>query len=493
MKRHLAYLLIILSLISQQAFGSLWINPDDAQLRSDIQMLAAAKVIRVPVTTYPLMWQGVKGDLDKYGHLANTPLLEGALARVNAAHITSQSAQGTVEIGGATDAKRFNHFGSPVREQGELTVGYQDSSTRWAYNLEATYSVNAHHDETFRLDNSYLAGVLGNWVFSAGYQAQWFGPGFDSALIMSTNARPLPGLHITRHNPEAFSVPILEWLGPWTLTTGLSWMDDERYMEDALLWTFRGTFRPHPNLELGVSRGAQMCGTHPDGNEKSCDLETFWRVLVGDTNVWSGENPANQIASMDAKWTSTVNSLPYSLYIEVAGEDNFNLNFPPFDKRSYLYGADITTPLKHGSLTTIFEITDTQSHCNYTNSYNCTYEHEPYRSGYRYNRRSLGSTYDNDTQTVTLGFLGINQASGHQWKANARYLMLNQDDSNKAPPGGSTVADKGENAINLDASYLFPIQIGQLELGAEVIFSEYLDGSESDYNLTAWGQWTYNF
>jgi hypothetical protein len=71
--------------------------------------------------------------------------------------------------------------------------------------------------------------------------------------------------------------------------------------------------------------------------------------------------------------------------------------------------------------------------------------------------------------------------------------MLNQDDSNKPPPGGSTVAEKGENAFNVDASYLFPIKVGEFELGAEVIYSRYLDGSASETDFTAWGQWKYQF
>jgi hypothetical protein len=481
-------------LSSCQVAAALWVNPDDAHLRADIQALASAKIIRVPVTTYPLMWDGVVKDIESYEHLASTVLLKQALVRVKQEYRKSQEQHITLSAGLASgEAKRFNHFGSPIREQGELTAGYQDSGSWWDYNIEGTYSYGASEGEELRLDNSYLAVVLGNWVLSGGYQAQWYGPGFDSALLMSTNARPLPSVYLTRKSPQSFKLPVLEWFGPWTLTTGFSLMDDERYMKDTILWTFRGTLRPHPNLELGVSRGAQMCGSHPDGYDKSCDLNTFWRVLTGDTNVWSGENPANQIASIDAKWTSLAGGLPYSFYIEVAGEDNFMWDIPPFDKRSYLYGADLTFAHSNSSLMLYFEISDTQSHCNFTNEYNCTYEHATYLSGYRYNQRAIGSTYDNDAQTVSLGFLGNNHSTEHKWKANLRYLMLNQDDSNKPPPGGNTVSDKAEDAVNVDVSYLFPIAVGELELGAEFFYSQNHDNSPSTTSVGAWGQWKYQF
>ncbi|CAM4280522.1 capsule assembly Wzi family protein [Vibrio agarivorans] len=470
-----------------------WVNPDDIHLRADIQALSSAKVIRVPVTTYPLMWDGVINDMDTYRHLANSPMLKDAYQRVRRAHRNQQTNNVKLEMGGATEALRFQHFGTPVRKQGEVTAGYTDTGSWWSYNIEATYSVNAPDDEEVRLDNSYMAAIAGNWIFTAGYQQQWYGPGWDTVLLMGTNARPMPTVSITRHNPQAFEAPVLKWLGPWTLTTGFSWMDDDRYMEDTLLWTFRGTIRPHPNFEFGVTRAAQMCGNPPDGSEKSCDLDTFWRVLIGDTNVWSGENPANQIASFDWRWTDTVNGMPYSLYHEQSGEDNFHLGIPPFSKRGYIYGMDLTFEAVSNTVTGFIEYSDTQAWCNYSNQYNCMYEHSTYKSGYRYNGRSIGSTYDNDARTYMIGFVGTQHRTAHRWKANFRYLELNRDNSNRPAPGGNPVAPIGEDAINIDFSYAFPIPVGEIELGTEFTYSTYHDDIASDTNLMAWGQWSHKF
>ncbi|MEL0611389.1 capsule assembly Wzi family protein, partial [Vibrio echinoideorum] len=72
-----------------------------------------------------------------------------------------------------------------------VTAGYNIQGDWWAFNVEATYAYDSQDDEDVRLDGSYIAAILCNWVVSAGYQQQWYGAGWDTALTMSTNARPL--------------------------------------------------------------------------------------------------------------------------------------------------------------------------------------------------------------------------------------------------------------------------------------------------------------
>ncbi|MDN2480003.1 capsule assembly Wzi family protein [Vibrio agarivorans] len=490
--RGLALSALALSTLSQ---AKPWIEPTDLHLRADLQLLANAGIITVPITTYPLMWDGVITDVRTNGRQAKSGLEVDAVRRVTRAFQRSQNTNVKLEGGVASEASRFQHFGTPLREKGEVTAAYTDTGSWWSYNLEATYAYDAQDDEDVRLDGSYLAAIVGNWVISAGYQQQWYGPGWDSALTMSTNARPLPSVNITRHNPKAFDVPVLEWLGPWTLTTGIGLMDDDRFMEDTLLWTFRGTIKPHPNFEFGVSRTAQICGTNSqNGFEKSCDLDTWWKMLVGDTNDYESENPANQLAAVDARWGDTFRGVPYSIYWESMGEDGFRIDrFPPFQAKSYLYGADVSYDLAGQSITTFLEYSETNPQC--TNNGNCAYEHSTYRTGYRYNSRVLGSTYDNDANTYTLGFIGFAHRTSHRWKANLRYLELNKNgrNTNVEHGGGNKVSPNGEDTWNMDVSYLFPIQRGEIELGAEYSFIQYRDGSDDENNVAAWAHWRYQF
>lgn len=52
-------------LFSASVAAAPWVDASDIYLRADIQALADAGVIRVPVNTFPLMWSGIGGDLAK--------------------------------------------------------------------------------------------------------------------------------------------------------------------------------------------------------------------------------------------------------------------------------------------------------------------------------------------------------------------------------------------------------------------------------------------
>ncbi|WP_394242551.1 capsule assembly Wzi family protein [Vibrio astriarenae] len=495
MRTHAKGLALSALLFASVSHAKPWIEPNDLHLRADLQLLANAGIITVPITTYPLMWDGVINDVRNNGYLAKSGMTVDAVRRVTRAFQASQQTNVKLEAGVASEASRFQHFGTPMREKAEVTAGYNAQGNWWAYNVEATYAYDAQDDEDMRLDGSYIAAIMGNWVVSAGYQQQWYGPGWDTALTMSTNARPLPSVNVTRHNPEAFDVPVLEWLGPWTMTTGVGWMNDERFMEDTLLWTFRGTIKPHPNFEFGVSRVAQICGSNPNV-DNDCDANTWWNMLIGNSNQREGNDAVttNQLASVDARWGSVYRGLPYSLYWESMGEDAVTLSrFPPFQAKSYLYGADISFDFARQSITAFFEYSETMPNCLGVKG-NCAYEHNTYRSGYRYYNRVLGSTYDNDANTYTLGLIGFSHLSGHRWKTNVRYLELNKNGSNRYPDeGGNQVSQDGEDLWNIDISYLFPIRQGEIELGAEYSFIKYRDDRSDENNLAAWAHWRYQF
>jgi len=331
--------LLFLTIISFTVQASYkWVDADDLHLRSDIQLLADLGVIKVPTTTYPLMWSGVMEGINGINNVDFNDLSEQAKSayyRVQAHYESINKANNTtsISIAAASDTPRFQHYGSSLREKGEITLRTMGEVDDWfAYNLQGTYAFDAQDDETYRFDGSYISALAGNWILTAGSYGEWYGPGWDSGLIKTTNARSLPSLSIARNKADIIDLPVLRWLGPWTLTTGISWMNDDDYREikNALLWSFRTSFKPHPNLEFGISRTAQICG---DG--KDCGFETWRRMLIGDTNVEGGEeNPANQLASVDFRWGDTFKSIPYGIYGEVMGEDDFRFEYyPTFGKK----------------------------------------------------------------------------------------------------------------------------------------------------------------
>ncbi|TCI05442.1 capsule assembly Wzi family protein [Corallincola luteus] len=481
---------LLSSVISINSVAAPWISPDEIHLRADIQMLADVGVITVPVNTFPLMWSGIIRDIDQASISEQPESVRMAVHRVRHAFTQQNDKQGvtSLSIGAATNDARFQHFGTPLREKGEASISHEGMGNRIAYKLKATYAYDAQDDEDLRLDGSYLSMIIGNWAITGGVIDQWWGPGWDTALTMSSNARPIPTMMISRNYAEPFDFPVLEWLGPWTLSTGVGILnDDDRYVEDALLWTFRATIKPIPQLELGMSRSAQICG-----DDRSCSLSTWGDMLGGDDNTGTEDEPGNQLAALDFRWGDTAWGVPYGIYGETMGEDNFEISkFPPFSAKSYLYGADISFQIADNQIRTFFEYTDTGPWCN--GQHNCAYEHHLYQSGYRYWDRSIGSTYDNDTKSYTLGFVGI-RSNGHQWKSNFRYLDLNFDNENKAPPGGNTVAPIAEQAKQVDVSYLMPMFHGRIEVGMDYTYSDYDNADEdSDGVWNGWVNWEYVF
>jgi hypothetical protein len=144
--------------------------------------------------------------------------------------------------------------------------------------------------------------ALGNWMLTAGWQDRWWGPSRDGSLLLGTNARPTPGIMLQRIASAPFESRWLSWMGPWTLTTFMSLLDDERVVNDAYLFGVRGSFRPPgTGLEIGISRTAQWCG-----DDRPCDAETFIDLLLGNdnrgVNVDPEDEPGNQLGGFDVRW-----------------------------------------------------------------------------------------------------------------------------------------------------------------------------------------------
>ncbi|ABL98323.1 capsule assembly Wzi family protein [Shewanella amazonensis] len=484
-----------LALLSASTLAAPWVDASDIYLRADIQALADAGVITMPVNTFPLMWSGIGVDLNKAEPSLLTPEMAAAYARVNYYYRQAVENRGNTRLKavGATDEARFQHFGSDYREQGELKASHEYMDNRFAFKVSATAAYDAQDDKDFRLDDSWMSLVLGNWVFTAGTVEQWWGPGFDTALHKSNNARPMPSLMLSRNNAAAFETPWLSWMGPWTLTTGISWMNDNRAVEDTLLWNFRGTLKPVQQLEIGASWTVQMCGEGQD-----CGLGTFWDTISGggecadgslDCDSAQNSRLGNQMAGWDIRYADTWFNVPVGLYLERTCEDSSGPM--PWDLAdcAKLAGVDTRFGFKDHQYKLFLEYTDTLVACGSDdNVFNCFYEHTTYLSGSRYYRRSLGSTYDSDAETWVLGLIGqFGDSKGIN--AYLRYAQLNKDGKNHSSEW--TPQPEKEDLLMLEVSYRQPMFKGMVTLGGTVSRSEF--DTKTDNDATLYGSYEYRF
>lgn len=479
----------LLSSFSTQA--AWWLEPTDLPLRADIQLLADTGIILQPVTTFPLMWSGVKSDLDNAAQTAMTEYQKSAFDRVLQAYNKDHQAMTlSASLSGASDQARFIGYGNDYRDKAEIELAAEVTQDWFSGRLAVSYHYDAIDGNESRLDNSFAAVKFGNWIVIGGAVQKYWGPGWDSGLIQTTNARPMPGITLTRNNSSAFETPWLNWIGPWTFTTSFSQMESGRYVPDAQHWGARGTLKPISKLEVGFSWTMQWGG---EGYGNS--LSDWWDGLANGGAVESEEvnGQENLLAGYDFRWSDTAWGVPYGIYYERIHED-YHHGTKRLINASNMGGADVY--IKDLSTRFFVEYSDTAAACGISSDvYNCMYEHGFYQDGYRYYDKSIGSTYDNDSKVLVLG--AITQLEHQQnLTTKLRYAKLNFDGVDTTnPTGGNAVSpDRYERLYQLDASYHRPFYQGELTLGGTLSYSEYPEiDTNSDWDTSVYVGWERDF
>jgi len=424
--RRFSVLLALLLPLSLAHAGP-WFSADDVRLRHDLQLLADAGVLVVPLTTWPVPVDDVAQGLQamKPESLASDAL-RGAYVRVNAVlqREAARNRIGThVRLAAANELPVFRGFGELQREKIEVTAGFASQGDTIFYRLDASAVENPDDDSRLRGDGSYLGARWGNWLLSTAAVDRWWGPGWNGSLILSSNARPVPAVVVQRNQSTAFETPWLRWIGPWNFIFFMGQLDDEATIPNARLMGMRLSLKPLPALEIGFARTAQWGGEgRPD------DFDTFLNLLLGrdnlgDSGVGTSNEPGNQLAGWDFRWASPVFNLPYALYGQLIGEDQTNgavLGWP--SKNIALAGIEIwraagTGP---GSGRLYVEYADTAVEFYRSNPlYDTAYEHHIYLSGYRYYGLCLGHSLCGDGRMTTVGYVHV-AARGDLWEGVVR-------------------------------------------------------------------------
>lgn len=512
--------------LSSIAYAAPWVAPDDLALRNDIQLLADKGIISAPVTTFPLMWNAIKNDI----LTANTATLNDAeIQALNHVIFSYKYASGNKNIAKksiylASNENRFTSFGNDNFDQGNIELSDEFVLDNLAGKLQINYRIGLDddplvtHQSPTNIDGSYLAYKLGNWVLTAGAIDRWWGPGIDTNLIMSTNSRPLPAISITRDNSDAFETAWLSWIGPWTLTAQMAQLEEDRAIPNTLMWSTRATVRPIRGLEIGAAWSFQWAGDGQPGSVKD-----FFSILFGNTECVNGEticdpslntHEGNHLAGYDIRWSDTILNVPYALYLQTIGEDG-SPNAGLITDKADMYGIETRFNLFDQRILANIEYSDTQVICGGTGTtaMSCFYEHgssdSGYRSGYRYYSRTIGSTYDNDAQTLVATFL-IQTTTGNSWQLKFRKAQLNTDNKDRYPNDvnlGNPVSKVSEDVLQFDGQYKFIAFDSRFTIGAIITNSTFDDvvnitGDDSTEdavtyqdgtNFDAYIKWEYRF
>ncbi|MDX3773555.1 capsule assembly Wzi family protein [Chromatiaceae bacterium AAb-1] len=451
-------------LLSAPVSAKWWIEPSEMSVRADLQLLSDYRLIQQPVNTYPLMWTAIADELHALKPEQLTARQNAALQRLLQAWQKDQGTQLSYNASLGTTKNRFVGFGEQYRDKASVQLNYGFSNERFSGRAAASYHANSGEGNNLRLDHSYLAALLGNWVISAGAFERYWGPSWDTSLQLSHNARPVPGISLTRHSSAAFDNAILGLIGPWTFTTSFNQLESDRAIPDAKLWMARATARPLSGLELGVS-WTMTWGGDGYGN----GLSDWWNGLSDGGTVDGAEN---MLAGYDLRWSGVAGGVPYGLYAQVTAED-FHWGKKRLISTAFMVGADVYIQSLNSRL--YLEYSDTKVGCTEGNSklYNCFYEHSYHREGYRYYDRSMGGTYDNDALTMVAGII-TPLSSGLSWHNKFRWLRLNIDGIDRGAPGGNKVSPgRYEQQLQWQSIYQYQLNHGTLSITTALTYQHW--------------------
>ena len=392
-------LAVLLSLTIAAAQAGPWAEPGDAALRSDIEILATAGVIDNITMQWPLPWGGILARLDDPDALDGQPgYVREAAMRVRArgetetathdlrASLTSDAAGSPATVRGFDALGRANL-------QGQAVLEYLTDTSALHLALGGQSTGRSDHQD-FVPDGSYFAQRIGNAAIYAGYVSHWWGPGWISAMSLSTNARPVPQVGISRISTAPFDTPWLSWLGPWQMEFFVGVLDGPRVARNTIYDGFRLGFSPLPHLEIGLARTDQMCGTgHP------CKPVAEYLNFRNDSHA---PNLVNDESNIDVRYSGAFGTWAYEAYLQLMNEDN---NPIIHSATSHLLGASVWWPLAGGMERFTMEFADSHATKDVWGGgimYGSAYTNWQYADGMRYRDRTLGFSLDGDSTLYSL-------------------------------------------------------------------------------------------
>ncbi len=439
------------------------IAPGDIALRHDIQILADYAVITGPITSWPLSWDSLADELNAVEDTKKLPVAVTNVferLRARAQRETSRGeARFNARLAAAEKPTAIRSFADTPREDAQVTAGFAWFGERLSVDLNATAVDSPADGEDFRADGSEIGVSLGNYTLAASTMDRWWGPGWDGSLILSNNARPIPSLIFRRNRTTAFETKWLSWLGPWDIRVIWGQMEEDRVIPNTRFFGMRFNFKPHPSLEIGLSRTAQWCG---DG--RPCDFDTFIDLLLGkdnrgDDGTTLENEPGNQLAGFDLRWSNRWFGTPMAFYTQFTGEDEAG-GFPS----RYLVQGGIETSgffRNRWSYRWYAELAGTSCDFVKDDIFNCAYNHGIYETGYRYRDRVVGHGAENDSRIISTGVVLVSNAET-QWHALLRFGDLNRGGS---PDVRNTLTPTPLEISSIDLTHGRTLGRGRLEIG----------------------------
>ncbi|NJC09229.1 capsule assembly Wzi family protein [Polymorphobacter fuscus] len=413
----------VLLLLAQPALAAPWADVGDRQLRTDIEVLKSAGIIRGPVNSWPLPWAQIDNGINSIGTVPLAPHVTAALSRVRA--LSDRARQTTsmeVTLAATNRVQQVRDFGGGARQKGDFAYHGEVDTGAFFVSYGAGYRPG-QVGKDYHFEPGYVAVKSGNWAVYAGFAEIWFGPGNDGTLLFSNSARPFPKLGIRRLSPDPLNIPVLRWLGPVKVEAFGGVLAEQRDYRNPLVMGMRVAFEPVRGLEIGLQRAIQMCGSG-----RPCSAGSFgkaWFGLGNTDNGNLGNDPGNQLAGFDISYARMIGQVTAKAYFEGIADDRRNLGLAHYAR---LGGVQLAGPLggRGASWAGFVEYTDTLGAKLFGGGTapGLVYNSFIYTSGFTYKGQPIGYSLDGDTRTLTVSG-SATDIRNRRYYASFRHIDLN--------------------------------------------------------------------
>ncbi len=255
-----------------------------------------------------------------------------------------------------------------------------------------------------RLDGSALAVDVLGVQFQAWSHRSWWSPGWQNALPLGNNSPAFDALGFQRAEAVRSSSPWLSWLGPWSgeFWVGRSEGEPNDFVgANPLIGGMRLTFKPFPNLEIGLTRMLQWGGVG-----RSEGLHTFGNLILGrdtnaDTTSAQAVDPGNELAGYDVRLRCP-DGVRCSFYGQFIGEDE--AGYLP-TKFLDMLGAEVWSA--DGQDRLFLEAAETSCRERWKGSpiHGCAYRNYAFPGSYSNGNLWIGDSAGADARLLTFGWL----------------------------------------------------------------------------------------
>ncbi|PCI73560.1 MAG: hypothetical protein COB38_00415 [Gammaproteobacteria bacterium] len=402
-----------------------WINTSELSLRADIETLTDIGIISVPISTYPLMWSGIIKEFDNID-INNVPSeYKSIFWRVKKAskRAFSNIKNKQVQVTLSNSEKVLRSFGDKQRGKLEIRASSSQVNKNFAWNLEVARVTDPSDGETSYYEGSYISSIVGNWVFSLGHIEKWWGASWDSANLLSNNAKTPLGFSISRNYANQSDVNFLKWLGRWNVSAFVSKLEKYRYLSkpifsgisfstkltSSLETSLRFTRLSVNELPLDDLPVDNLSVDEPAINVENSSLENSSLENSSLENSSLENKNQRTMTELDLRWSipySVKLGIPTNIYASVTDEGYNNYS-------SQIFGIS--------SFKTIFDI-QWRAYLEYADTSNSNLEElsnvdefalansfqvdGSQINTFQFKQRAIGSTYGNQSKAITLGVIG---------------------------------------------------------------------------------------